>query len=188
MYNSHLSYFLKKIIIFISSFFYDPKYFKGKYFEEKVSGWMWLLIGIKNKILGFNINTKFPVHPSTNIHNCDNIQFDIDDLHIFQVPGCYYNNFSAKIFLGKGTYIAPNVGIITANHDFDNLSKHLPGKDVTIGDNCWIGMNSVILPGVELGNNTIVGAGSIVTKSFKEGNIVIGGNPAKIIKKITHNE
>ncbi|MDT4068951.1 type 8 capsular polysaccharide synthesis protein Cap8J, partial [Staphylococcus aureus] len=59
-----------------------------------------------------------------------------------------------------------------------------PGEDVKIGNYSWIGMNSVILPGVELGEHTIVGAGSVVTKSFPEGNVVIGGNPAKIIKKI----
>lgn len=184
MYNPYLSYFIKKIIAFISSFFYDKKYFKGRYYDEKVSGWMWLLIGIKNKLLGFNVNTKFPVHPSTNIHNCNNIKFDLDDLHIFQVPGCYYNNFSAEIHLGKGTYIAPNVGIITANHNHQNLDEHLPGKPVVIGEKCWIGMNSIILPGVTLGDKTIVGAGSVVTKSFEEGNIVLGGNPAKIIKKL----
>ncbi|MBO8759626.1 type 8 capsular polysaccharide synthesis protein Cap8J, partial [Staphylococcus aureus] len=57
-------------------------------------------------------------------------------------------------------------------------------EDVKIGNYSWIGMNSVILPGVELGEHTIVGAGSVVTKSFPEGNVVIGGNPAKIIKKI----
>ncbi|EOJ3081127.1 DapH/DapD/GlmU-related protein, partial [Acinetobacter baumannii] len=53
-----------------------------------------------------------------------------------------------------------------------------------IGDKCWIGMNSVILPGVVLGNGTIVAAGAVVTKSFKQGNIVIAGVPAKIIKEI----
>ena len=52
---------------------------------------------------------------------------------------------------------------------------------ITIGDNCFIGYKSILLPGVELGNSTIVGAGSVVTKSFPEGNIVIAGNPARKI-------
>ena len=59
---------------------------------------------------------------------------------------------------------------------------HQEAKEVVIGENCWLGMNSVILPGVSLGDNTIVGAGSVVTKSFMDGNCVIGGNPARIIR------
>lgn len=104
--------------------------------------------------------------------------------HNFQTFGSYFRNFEAKINIGKGTYIAPHVGIITANHDPSNLEKYLDGKDVIIGKNCWIGMNSVILPGVELGDHTVVGAGLVVTKSFPEGNVIVAGNPAKIIKKI----
>lgn len=96
--------------------------------------------------------------------------FHPDDINNFQGFGNYYQNFTAKIIIGKGTYIAPNVGIITANHDPMDLDKHLPGKDVIIGENCWIGMNAVILPGVVLGPRTIVGAGSVVTHSFPEGN------------------
>ena len=88
------------------------------------------------------------------------------------------------IIIGKGTYIAPNVGIVTTNHDTSNLDRHLPGKNVELGKSCWIGMNSVILPGVVLGDNTIVGAGSVVTKSFPEGHCVIAGNPARKIKDL----
>ena len=76
------------------------------------------------------------------------------------------------------------MGIITSNHNIHNLELYDSPTPVLIGENCWIGMNSIILPGVLLGNNTIFGAGLIVTKSFEEGNIVIAGNPAKIIKKI----
>ncbi len=61
-------------------------------------------------------------------------------------------------------------------------NKHLPPKDVHLVEHCWIGMNSMILPGVTLGPHTVVGAGSVVTKSFPDGYCVIAGNPAKIIK------
>lgn len=54
-------------------------------------------------------------------------------------------------------------------------------KGVKIGDNCWIGENVVILPGIILGNGCVVGAGTIVTKSFPD-NSIIAGNPAKVIK------
>lgn len=85
--------------------------------------------------------------------------------------------------LGQGTYIAKNVGIITSNHDFQNLAEHQKGKDVIIGKHCWIGMNSVIL-----GDHTIVGAGAVVTHSFPDGYCIIGGNPARIIKTLDISE
>lgn len=131
-----------------------------------------------------NLNSRFPVSCFTTVVNSENVYFDSNDLNNFQHFGCYYQAFG-KIYIGKGTYIAPNCGIITANHDYNgSLDDHMEPKDVRIGDNCWIGMNSMILPGVELKDNTIVGAGSVVTKSFDMGNIVIAGNPAKIIKII----
>lgn len=93
-----------------------------------------------------------------------------------------------KFTSGGGTFVGPNAGLITSNHDFSDLDNHYPAKDIYLGEKCWIGMNSVILPGVRLGNNTIVGAGSVVTKSFEEGNCIIAGNPAKIIKRIGNKE
>ena len=113
----------------------------------------------------------------------ENITFHPDDLNNFQTFGNYFQALG-KITIGHGTWIAPNVGLITANHCVDNLEEHEPAKPITLGENCWIGMNSTILPGVTLGPRTIVGAGSVVTKSFPDGNCVIAGNPAKVIRTL----
>lgn len=99
------------------------------------------------------------------------------------MPGTYFQAFG-KINIVRGSYIAQNVGIITANHNLHDLDSHSQPRDVNIGEKCWIGMNSVVLPGVTLGPHTIVGAGSVVTKSFPKGNCVIAGNPAKIIRHL----
>lgn len=167
----------------IAKLFYTPYYLQGKHFEKSRQGYVWILNGIWfQKILGFNRHIPWPISPTIKVSNPKNLSFHPDDLNNFQTFGCYYQNFSGKITLGRGTYVSPNVGIITANHDPLNLNSHLSSFDVVIGSGCWIGMNSVILPGVHLGDHTVVGAGSIVTKSFLEGNCVIAGNPAKIIK------
>ena len=137
------------------------------------------------KILGYQRHIPFPVSFRSRISNWENIVFDIEDLGVFQNGGCYFQAAAdAHIYIGKGTCIAANVGIITANHDLHDLTKAAPGKDVRLGEKCWIGMNSTILPGVTLGDHTIVGAGSVVTKSFPEGHCVIAGNPAKIIRML----
>ena len=93
-----------------------------------------------------------------------------------------FQNLDACIHIGRGSYIAPNVGIITSNHRIDSLDEHESGQDVILGERCWIGMNAVILPGVVLGPGTVVAAGSVVTKSFPEGHSVIGGVPATLLK------
>jgi acetyltransferase-like isoleucine patch superfamily enzyme len=97
--------------------------------------------------------------------------------------GCFFQAVG-KIKMGSNCWFAQNSCIITSNHDFDNIAINAPPKPITIGNDCWIGANAVILPGVVLGNHTIVGAGSIVTKSFPEGHCVIAGNPAKTIRRL----
>jgi acetyltransferase-like isoleucine patch superfamily enzyme len=176
---------VSRFIRFFISLFFQKKYLSGKYFDESPLGWRWALRSIVwQKIFGYNRHIPWPVSPFITISNADNIEFDIDDINNFQAYGNYFQNFDGKIIIGKGTVIAPNVAIITANHDMQNVSEHLPGKDIIIGNNCWIGINSILLPGIHLGNHTIVGAGSVVAKSFPEGDLLIAGNPAKIIKKI----
>ena len=58
---------------------------------------------------------------------------------------------------------------------------------MTIGDNVWIGGNTVILPGVHIGSNTVIGAGSVVTKHIPDW-VVAAGNPCRVIKKITEDD
>lgn len=179
----------KKIVAQIVGYaFYDKKYLRGKEFSsyKYTSGWRWVMENFFiQKILGYQRHIPYPVSFRMQVMNWENVAFDVNDLSNFQKSGSYFQAASdAHIYIGKGSYIAANVGIITANHDLCDLSKPAPGKDVLIGENCWIGMNSVILPGVELGEHTIVGAGSVVTKSFPQGNCIIAGNPAKIIREL----
>ena len=87
------------------------------------------------------------------------------------------------IQIGDNVTISNNVALIT--HD-SSVSKYLPDKTdlvgkIIIGNNCFIGMNSIILPGVSIADNVIVAAGSVVTRSICESNVVYGGNPAKRI-------
>lgn len=176
-----------KIVYFWGCIWYDKKYLSGVNFDKEhfSIGWKWVLkYWFGQKVLGYAKHIDFPIPRGVTITSSDKLIFDNDDMLNFHSLGCYYQNIDAKIFIGKGTMIAPNCGIITTNHDINNLEKSAKGKDIKIGKKCWIGMNSVILPGVVLGDNTIVGAGSIVTKSFVEGNCVIVGNPASIKKKL----
>nr|QNO46654.1 2,3,4,5-tetrahydropyridine-2,6-dicarboxylate N-acetyltransferase [Methanosarcinales archaeon ANME-2c ERB4] len=166
--------FTLPLLKLIGGLFFDKRYLNGKYFECSLSGWGWVLRSIVwQKIFGLNRHIPWPVSPFIKISDPNNIKFDANDINNFQTFGNYFQNFGGKIYIGKGTYIAPNVGIITVNHNPNNLDEYLEGNDVIIGTKCWIGMNSVILPGVELGDRTIVGAGSIVTKSFPQGNVTM---------------
>ena len=131
------------------------------------------------KVLGINRNAYWQVHFTSIVTYPNNVIAGIETSP-GMMPGCYIQGMG-KIIIGDYTQIAANVGIISSNHDLYDTNKHIESV-VEIGKYCWVGMNSVILPGVHLGDFTIVGAGSVVTKSFTEGYCVIGGNPAKIIK------
>lgn len=182
-----LGYIKKTFAMIIGYIFYDPKYLRGKYFDKRrySMGWRWIMETVfMQKIVGINRKIPFPVSFRATVIGWQNIEFDRDNITLFQKAGNYYQAGDAKIIFGKDCFVACNVGIITSNHDPNDLSKHLPGKDIVIGAHSWIGMNSMILPGVILGEHTVVGAGSVVTKSFPEGNCVIAGNPAKVIKQL----
>lgn len=89
--------------------------------------------------------------------------------------------------IGEDVMMGPNVIIITSSHRHDDVNTHMifqgntPPEPVIIEDDCWIGFNVIILPGVKIGKGSIVAAGAVVTKSFPPYS-VIGGVPAKVIK------
>jgi acetyltransferase-like isoleucine patch superfamily enzyme len=93
--------------------------------------------------------------------------------------GCYIQGLNG-IIIGDDTIFAPGVKIISANHKQDDFSSYEPSDPIVIGKQCWIGANSVILPGVKLGDGVIVAAGSVVNKSFAD-NSAIAGVPARYI-------
>lgn len=87
------------------------------------------------------------------------------------------------IEFGENVWIGPDVKIISANHDLCDYEKHIPCEPIHIGDNCWIGAGAVILPEVTLGNHVVVAAGAVVNQSFSD-DCLVGGVPAKVIKKL----
>ena len=96
----------------------------------------------------------------------------------------------AKVTIGDNCQLAPNVAIYTAGHPLHPVSRNSLyeyGISVTIGDNVWIGGNSVILPGVHIGSNTVIGAGSVVTKDIPDWTVA-AGNPCRIVKQITEED
>jgi len=93
-----------------------------------------------------------------------------------------------NICIGEGVLTSFRVTLVDHNHNFIvGKSPVFSGIDgvraVSIGDNCFIGANSVICAGVRLGKGCVVGANSVVTHSFPADSM-IGGNPARLLKKL----
>ena len=182
--------FIRVLIFFtycLGCLCYDKAYLQGPCFDRShfTIGWQWILkYWFGQKILRKNAHIPWPVPPYTAVANPANIHFDPSDMRIFHTIGTYFQGIGAPVTIGKGTMIAPGVGLITANHRFDDVHAHQTGKPITIGAKSWLGMNAVILPGVCLGPETIVGAGAVVTHSFPEGHCVLAGNPARKIRDI----
>lgn len=117
----------------------------------------------------------------------------IDEGTFINVNAIFLDNNSINI--GKNGLIGPGVQLLTASHPLsakerlitsnENLKTSYKtfSKPIQIGDNVWIGGNTVVLPGITIGNNVTIGAGSVVTKDIPD-NMLAYGNPCKIIRQI----
>jgi maltose O-acetyltransferase len=110
-----------------------------------------------------------------NIHSGENVYFNVNCVVLDTM----------KITIGNNVFFGPGVHIYTATHPLDALERRTIefSKPVVIGNDCWIGGNSVICPGVTIGNGCVIGAGSVVTKNIPDNSLAVG-NPAKVIREL----
>lgn len=94
-----------------------------------------------------------------------------------------------RIEIGDDVQFSPNVQIYDHDHDYRATGGVKAGKyktaPVKIGNNVWIGANTVILRGTKIGDNCVIGAGCIVAGSVPDGSVVIQKKES-IVKPIKH--
>jgi acetyltransferase-like isoleucine patch superfamily enzyme len=99
-----------------------------------------------------------------------------------------HNTIIGPVCIGNHVNLAQGITVTALNHNFEDKTKRIDEQGITtkpviIGDDVWIGANAVILPGVTIGKHCVVAAGAVVTKDVPD-NTIVGGMPAKEIKKI----
>ena len=90
------------------------------------------------------------------------------------------------ITIGDHTLIGPNCAFYTSCHSLDYLERRKPQetcKPITIGEDCWLGGNVVVLGGVTIGPRTVIGAGSVVVKDIPADCVAVG-NPCRVVKRL----
>ena len=106
---------------------------------------------------------------------------------VFLSTSCHFQD-QGGITTGDGTLIGHNIVLATLNHEIDpERRQHTNPAPIVIGKNVWIGANATVTPGVTIGDGAIVAAGAVVTKDVPP-MAVVGGVPAKIIKRISSRE
>lgn len=103
--------------------------------------------------------------------------------NVFINACCHFQDHGG-VSLGDGCQIGHNVVFATLNHGLapEDRQTTYPAP-ITLGKNVWVGSNSTILQGVTIGDNAVIAAGAVVTKDVPE-NTIVGGVPARIIRKI----
>ena len=162
----------------IINWFY-PEYFRPKYGYQRYYILFFHYV-IPQKIFRLNPKVKWPVHFTSKVLAPNNIKKGI-----LCDPGDNLNNYiqaNNGIIFGNNIELGPGVSIISSNHSFENLRKHIKSGPIVIGNNVWIGANATILPEVTIGDNVIIGSNSVVTKDIPSNSIAVG-NPCKVIRQ-----
>lgn len=177
---------LNRLLFFFKYFFAYEHLKIGSHIRKplKITGKRYISIGNsfvdKNaRIEAISIYANEVFHPKIIIEDNVSIQ---QNIHL---------TCANEIIISRGTSITANVGIFDIIHPYENIKinpriQSIKTKPIFIGENCLIGMNSVILPGTYLGRHCIVGALSVCSGNYPEYS-VITGSPAKIIKRYNFN-
>ena len=127
----------------------------------------------------------YRIHAKTSIRNAQNIYLG----HNVRITMncCIWAEQNSKIVFGDNVLVGPGVKMFCGNHGTNLNGIPMVFQDriegnITIGNDVWIGANSVITSGVTIGDGVVVAAGSVVTKDVSE-NTIVGGVPAKVIKQ-----
>lgn len=136
---------------------------------------------IMGRLTGKEIDDTFRLFPPFYTDFGKNISIGKD---VFINSGCHFQD-QGGITIGDGTLIGHNVVLATINHDLDPTKNRINHyAPIHIGEHVWIGSNATILPGVTIGDWAVVGAGAVVARDVPS-MTVVGGVPAKVIKKVT---
>ena len=170
---------MKKKIKFIAYKFFTLIY--KQYTPNDQSIKELFLMAFVQKIIGINRSVPWPVHYTSFVKGYENIHSKTE-----LVGEAIRNYIDGRngIILEENVWLGPNVSIISQNHNENNYKEYEKAKYIIIHKNSLLLANCVILPEVELGEHTIVAAGAVVTKSFLNGNQIIGGVPARVIRKL----
>ncbi|MNB93714.1 putative acetyltransferase [compost metagenome] len=135
---------------------------------------------LMEQITGKTLDPSFAMFPPFNTDFGKNITIG---KNVFINSGCKFQD-QGGVTIGDGALIGHNAVLATLNHGMaPEQRSDLHPAPIVIGKNVWIGSNATILPGVTIGDGAIIAAGAVVTKDVRA-NTIVGGVPAKFIKRI----
>ena len=133
-----------------------------------------------SNLIGKQVDENFGIFPPFYADYGQNITLG---KNVFINSGCCFQD-QGGIEIGDNVLIGQQVVIATLNHDLlPQKRASMIAAPVKIGNDVWIGAHATILSGVTIGNGAVIAAGAVVTKDVDE-NTVVGGVPAKVLKRI----
>ena len=170
---------VRKLSVMVEHFNFCLFWLRWLYPKSKGIPLLYLLYYfVPQKIIRINGRVPWPVHFTSRVLYHKKITVDNRSAPGINA-GCYIQARNG-IKIGHNFRIGPGVGLISSNHELDNYDRYTDDKPITIGNNVWIAMNSVITPGITIGDNVVIGANSVVTKDIPSNSIAVG-NPCSVI-------